>query len=350
LKKEISEKKLREQANIIFVISKFTDIEYLKKIFSEKGFMFVERKEDFYWFKVKYKDPKTEETATIHYYLKICMKNGLLVFFSTSPKKYIERTLLNIIERESGFYYLWMSPGVIEQIKNKIFSGYPETQVPYFSIIRQPYYRFSCRIRPEERRRIQYNGTDGRDMLEEFKVYYGMLPRLIEFLVPGQLRFKLDYRGIFTLMEGELGLLDEIIKIVSTKLFEYKKIIENSSNTVVKITSDIKSFLVPKTKQWTINFSRAISYEDIGSILKVLEDQSRFSTIDNFAEKGSLFWTATMIDSQKNSIFTIKSDGKRMYILPKFNNFFDSFLRFYHFFVENIDSEAIVEGENYGNG
>jgi hypothetical protein len=341
---------LIEKLNIVCIISKFTSIEDLKPILRNNNFNFIEseKKDNFYTFITSYTkyDEKLERELKINvkYKLYIDKERDLLLFFTTSNKIDIEKTLFKLIESQYGFYYAFLSPVVFESIKDKIFSEVPNTIIPYFTVVRKPYYRFKCKIRPEERRSITYqSGSDGRETLEEFKSFYGMLPHLIEFEIPEIARFRIDYRGIFSFYSGKIEYIDDLINFIVSTIIRSKNIIEKSKIDVIEVKTENKKILVPKASSWSIKFSNPIKFEEVENLI-VLLSKGNFTVADSYTEKGSLLWSATVLDYQKNSIFSIKSNGEKLTVLPRYEPKFDSLLRFFHFFLENFDSNAIIEG------
>lgn len=336
---------LAEKLNVILIVSKYTKAEQLQSILATRDFRLLEKRIDnFLQFETVYIEPKTKEKIPVRYYVLIDEKNSLLVLFTTANKQIIERTFLNkVVQRVNGFYYSWISPSTLQSIKERIFKKYPSSKITYFIVKRKPTYKFQARVRPYENRTIEYSGSDGKDTLEEFRQIYGMLPHLIEFHIPDKIRFRIDIRGIFSFQEGDISFLDETFNFASNIILAAKRILDQSKLNLVEIKKNGKSFIVPDVEQWSIRFSHPIFYEEVGTILKNLSEEAKFSAIDNFVEKGSLFWSATIVDAVKNSIFTIKANGERLFVLPKYNKSFDSFLRFFEFFAENVDSEAVIE-------
>ena len=104
-----------------------------------------------------------------------------------------------------------------------------------------------------------------------------------------------------------------------------------------------KTLQIPKSSLWSIIFSKPIEFDDVGSIIEQLFRQNKLLVYDYYAERGSLFWTANVLSLDKDGYFAIKSDGNKILVLPKGETPFDSLLSFYHFFLENVDSEAKIE-------
>jgi hypothetical protein len=339
--------KISEKLNIITVISKLMDIEELKIVLAKNDFNYIGSKNNFHTFKTSYE--KYDEVSkrivkvTVEYKLYIDNERGVLLFFTTSNKGDVEKTLVKLIENQYGFYYAFLSPKVFENIKEKILSENYNAIIPYFTVIRRPYYRFSCKIRPSEERTFTYqSGSDGRETLEEFKQYYGMLPRVIEFNIPQVVNLRIDYRGIFSFKSGKIDYVDNLINFTVSNIIESKRIIEKSKLDIVEVETTYKKILVPKVSSWSIRFSKNILFEEIESIISLLS-KGKFFVTNSYIEKGSLLWSATVLDYQKNSIFNIKSNENKLFVLPRYEPKFDSLLRFYQFFIENIDEDAVIE-------
>ena len=342
----IQPKELVEKINIICVVSKYLEFNILKEILESNNFKFIKEDQDFYSFKT-YFSKNNEEGKRINipviYYFQIIKERSLLLFFTTSNKYDVEQTLGKFIERADGFYYSFLSPNLFEEIKNEIFKENPNTVIPYFTSIRKPHYKIECKIRPKESRSFTYRGTDGRETLEELKYYYGMLPQVIHFKIPNVVDFKIDYKGIFTFQDGDISYINHIIDKLTYLIANSKRIIDKSKFEYEKITTQKKELLILSSAPWSIMFDKPITFGEVDSIIEQLSKESRFKIINSYAEVGSLFWSATVTDYQKNSIFNIRSNGNKIIISPRYNNSFDSFLRFYQFFLENIKPNATIE-------
>lgn len=341
--------KISEKLNIVSVVSKFMDIEKLKNIFKNNNFHYIESNNNFHTFKTYYSklDEISKKTVKIEVEYKMYIDNerGILLFFTTSNKGDVEKTLIKLIENQYGFYYTFLSPKVFESIEESIFSENYNTIIPYFTVIRKPHYKFKCRIRPDEERTFTYqSGSDGKETLEEFKQYYGMLPRVMEFQIPNVIDFRIDYRGIFSFKGGKIDYIDKLINFIVSKIMESKKIIDNSKLDIVEIETKYKRIFLPKVSSCSIKFSKKIVFEEIENLIFLLSKEGKFVVTNSYTERGSLLWSATISDYQKNSIFNIRSNEDRIFVLPRYETKFDSLLRFYQFFLENVDENAVIEG------
>lgn len=331
--------------NIVLAVSKY-NAEDVITLLQKREFKCINHEEDLLSFETDYYDIDSQKNIKINYYLYIDKKTNILVFLTTANKSIIEKTLYaNFIENTAGVYYAWINPVKFQEITSNILKKYDDAVIDYFVTKRKLTYKSYARIRPHEKRSIVYRGNDGKEALDEFRQVYGMIPTLIEFLIPGRIKFKIDVQGIFTFSNGNIQLLDELANLVIDEVLYEKTILDQSKLEFVKVKSQNKEFSVPDIKQWVIHFNKAIEYADVSEILKDLNREGKFTEIENNIQKGSLFWYATFIDNIKNVVFSIKCNGERMFILPKYDQNFDSLSRFFKFFVENIDEGAKIESD-----
>ena len=331
--------------NVVLIISKFHKLVEVISLLKDKGFESETYKDGLAKLTTSYYDSHTKETLVINYYLSMDESTGLLVFFSDANKQIIRATLYkNFVEVVRGVYYAWINPIKFQELTSEILNTYKDSTIDFFITKRKPTYKSYARIRPYEERSINYHGSDGREALDEFKQVYGMLPTLIEFVIPGRIKFKIDVQGIFTFSGGDIQLLNKQVQLLIDEILNEKKILDQSKFEFIKIkTLKNKDFFVPDIKQWAIHFSKPIEYEDVSEILKDLAVDAHFIEIDNTVLKGSLFWSATLLDSEKNTLMSIKCNGNQLFVLPKGDESFDSFSRFFKFFAENIDEQAKME-------
>ena len=331
-----------EKLNIICLISKFTSYEQIWASFSQAGFERVPDGGDLV-LKTFYMDAKAGKRIDVVYHVYLDAAKSLVLFITNSTKVDLEKTLIQAVDRLGGVYYMFIEPRVFQNITDTILDGYPDTRIPYFTAYRKPTFKVACKIRPVEERSISYRGSDGKETLEEFRALYGMLPHIIEFDIPSLIQFRVDFRGIFSFRGGNIEYMEKIIQFALDSVLKSKKIMEGAKLEYVSIKAGTKTMQIPRSNSWSIIFSKPIEYEDVGSIIELLFRQNKLLVYDYYAERGSLFWTANVLSLDKDGYFAIKSDGRKINVLPKDDTPFDSLLSFYHFFLENVDSEARIE-------
>jgi hypothetical protein len=331
-----------EKLNVVCLVSKFVSYEQIAATFNKLGFEKIVDGGDLVLRKY-YLDQKTKNRIFVTYHVYLDASKNLVLFITNSPKTDIDRTLMPAVENQVGIYYMYIEPKVFQSIQNTVLESYPTTGIPYFTAYRKPSFKVACKIRPVEERSITYRGSDGKETLEEFKALYGMLPHIIEFDVPGVIRFRIDYKGILSFNGGSIEYMEQIIEMALSSVLKSKAIMENAKLEYVSLKSGTKTLQLPKSNSWSIIFSKPIGFDDVGSIIELLFKQNKLLVYDYYAERGSLFWTANVLSLDKDGYFAIKSDGKKILVLPKDDTPFDSLLSFYHFFLENVDSEARIE-------
>jgi hypothetical protein len=289
-----------------------------------------------------YVDPETEETVPVTYYAYLSPEDQILRCFTMASTREIEKTI-EPLSVESGLYHLWISPSAFEQIKNVILSERPHTKITFFSATRKPSMGFRGKIRPDVERTIMYYGDDGKETLEELKYYYGVVPRTIEFHIPGIVDMQIAARGIFTYLRGELDFLLNFSERAIEIALEVRRILERSRLDTVSVRTARKELKVPYMVPWIVDFSQPLDSSGCEILMEELS-KNQFTLYNHIMVEGSLRFDATVVDETKKSIFEISATKDRMIVSPRYETQFDSFLRFLETVVENFDPNATCKG------
>jgi hypothetical protein len=285
-----------------------------------------------------YESPETKQSVTVKYYAHLNPDNQILTCFTQATREQMQATIDPLTDLV-GIYYLWISPVAFDEIKKGIFSEHPYTKIPFFSADRYPSLGLSAKLRPEFKRTFTYYGDDGRETLEELRYYYGVLPRSVEFRIPGLVDFRINYRGVFHYNSGSLEHMFQYANKTAGLVLEVRRILGDSKLEIRAIETATKQLLVPYVIPWRIEFKRHLEVSDVELLMEELE-RNRFAVYNSVVTEGSVRFDGTVFDEQKSSVFMISSDGHRMIVSPRYQNSFDSFLRFYETIAENFDPEA----------
>lgn len=312
----------------------------LSGIFRRHGFR-LKRMGEIMGLETTYRDPETDKLIEVNYYAYLSPKDYVLRCFTTASSEAIQKTIEHV-STEIGLYHLWMSPVAFDQIKNIILSRYPHAKITFFSAVRTPTLSYKGKIRPDVKRTIMYYGDDGKDTLEEFKYYYGVLPRTIQFHIPGLCDFQISARGAFTYNGGDLDFLFNFYEKAVEIALSVRRVIDTSKFTSVNIKTAKKELKIPYAVPWVINFSQPL---DSNSCELLLEELSKngFTIYNYVMMSGSLRFDATVADEAKKCIFDISGNERRVLISPRYETTFDSFLRFLEIVIENFDPRATCE-------
>lgn len=286
-----------------------------------------------------YEIPETKQFVRVKYYAHLNPETQVLVCFTQATGAQMERTI-DSISRFIGVYDLWISPVAFDEIKRTILLEYPYTKIPFFSADRHSSSGLSAKIRPEYKRTFQYHGDDGRETLEELRYYYGVLPRSIQFRIPGVTDFQINHRGTFNYYGGDLNRMFDHAERAVNLVLQVRRILEQSKLQVLDIETARKHLKVPYVIPWRIDFKRELSVTDAEVLVEAIQ-KNGFAVYNSVISQGSTFLDGTVYDEQKKSVFAMSSDSRRMVVAPRYRNSFDSFLRFYETITENFDPEAI---------
>jgi hypothetical protein len=292
-----------------------------------------------------YKNKKVETS----FFVYKADETPLVLILSFTPKSKVDRILESIIKQIPDSYFLWINPTDFNNIKEKILDDYPDAKITSFIGTREPHYRNICNLRPDFHRRIEYSGGDGIDTLREMKEEYGVLPKKIGFYVTNQIKFSMDYRNTFIIEKG-YSYLDNILDIIKTSLELNTKI--NSVLEKVKVeevvSEDRSKDLI--LEPLIIQFNAKKTYEDLELFFRSLENltEDKYCLINSYVKQGSLFFSGTVLDESKDSLFSFSGNEEKMVVVPKKRCKFDSLSRFYEKVVLSLDLEAIPVGEQNG--
>jgi hypothetical protein len=82
--------------------------------------------------------------------------------------------------------------------------------------------------------------------------------------------------------------------------------------------------------------------DDIPGFCRALgEEEWDFTVLEDMLLKESMF-SARLIDNNNSSVFDIETSGDSIDIYPVEQADIGSYIKFYEFLVENVDSQAVV--------
>jgi hypothetical protein len=285
-----------------------------------------------------YEDPETRQLVPVEYIAHLDGERQILTCFTQATSEQIRYTI-EPLSGEIGIYHLWISPIEFDRMKNEILSEHEYTKIKAFYADRHPAVGFPAKFRAEFRRGFTYRGDDGKETLEELRYYYGVLPRYIDFSIPGVIDFRVHNRGVFHYIGGDLERMFDYSERAVDLMLQVRRILEHSKLEIVPLLTEKKELKIPHVVPWGINFKRTMDVHDAELLVEQLES-TKFSVYDTVITEGSVRLDATVLDEQKNSVFMISSDEHQMVVSPRYQTTFDSFLRFYETIAENFDPDA----------
>lgn len=273
------------------------------------------------------------------FYLSYGRDDNVVLFYTDMRKtEEIENTVEPFLASQSGVHYLYISPNLLQEIREQIVADDPATEITEFVAKRTERTDAPARFRPEEWRTINYYGRDGLESLREMEEHYGVLPRIMEFNVPGDLRFRINHEGIFKLKSGNLNRLFRHIETCIEEALEVKEAYERTDFQMVRTSSNLE---VPTAAPAAITLRNGLQYHEIEGIKSSLQEED-YVLVGSYAEEGSLYFSSEVIDQVKNSTFRVKANENEIRIFPQAESDLGTFYRFFEFIQDSVDESAEI--------
>jgi hypothetical protein len=158
----------------------------------------------------------------------------------------------------------------------------------------------------------------------------------------GEVQF--NNEGLFTIRRQTKEMFD-VFEYALNHIKEREERLTNTSQRLKKdvetIQSETGNLEVPVLTSGKI----VLSDKKLNNLLvdNFLSVSDRFEFADTRREEGPFFWNATAMDTKKNSVFGISSNGKEIALIPQADCTFESFLDFYRQVLEEIDDRASLK-------
>lgn len=273
------------------------------------------------------------------FYFAYDVDENVILFYTDMRKtEEIENTIEPFLENQPGVHYLYISPDLLKEIRERIVSEDPATEITEFVAKRTERTDTSARFRPDQWRTINYYGQDGLESLREMEEAYGVLPRIMEFNVPGHLQFRINHEGVFKLKGGSLLQLFEHIETCIEEALRVKRAYDQTDFRMLA-TSD--SLEVPTAEPATVTLRNSIQYHELDALKSSLSDED-YVLLNSYAEEGSLYFTTEVFDEIKNSSFRIKANENQIRVFPQEESDLGTFYRFYEFIQDSVDERAEI--------
>ncbi|MFC6838369.1 hypothetical protein [Halomarina ordinaria] len=273
----------------------------------------------------------------IQFYLSFDEESGIFLCYTDMRKtEEIENTLEKFLRETRGVHYLFVSPRVLQTIREEIVEGEPAAQITEFVAKRTDRTDTASTYRPEFARTINYYGDDGLDTLREMERNYGVLPRIMEFDIPSGLQFRVNREGMFKFLSGNLLDLFEYIQLCISEALKVKEAYEEADFQMVPVSDQLD---VPTSEPVAITLHNSLQYHEVDDLKQSLGNH-KYVVIDSYAEEGSLYFSTKLIDETKNSVFSIKANEDEIRVFPQDRKDLGSFYRFYEFIQDSIDERA----------
>jgi hypothetical protein len=290
-----------------------------------------------------------EKERLIDFYGYLDGSSKLLILITTVKSSDIEATIDNFIRKASGLYYLPVTSSSFNLLSHYVKEKYPDTNCVAFTGKHSSMYRLKGKNRPDFNRSIRYYGKDGFETLDEMREIYGIIPKNMSYRIPNYGEFEVSSNGKFSLKLqvqppiDSKNMLFEIFNFVTADVLKRRKIIDKSKFELIPYKTDTKTFDIPVAIPWAIQFNGDLDDSQL-ELLKNNFTENNFTLYNETQIIGNSFSLNGMVfDDDKNNIFMIHVDNKKIIIAPYIGENIDSFLRFYEV-LSDFDPNAILLG------
>jgi hypothetical protein len=282
----------------------------------------------------------------IQFYLHYDNETGIVLVYSDMRRgDDLKPTIEEFLETRPGVHYLYVGPRLFRQIRDDIIDRYEVPKLTNFVADRSEHSDYSCAIRPEYRRTIQYDGQDGLKALQEMESNYGVRPKNLTFSIPNRSKFKIVRRGVFALVRGELEVLFRYIEMC---IKESLPVIEAHDHTSFEMMPASETIAVPSSKPATVSLSGTLDYHEVDGLVSLMNDED-YVVVNEFAREGSLYFSSKVIDKKKRDTFKIKATENDIRFFPQSSETdIGSLYRFYEFIQDNVDQNADIQIPTHG--
>jgi hypothetical protein len=279
---------------------------------------------------------------TVYFYIFFDDRNQIPLFLTDAKKTdELPDILFDYLRKSKDLSNIWISPIEMKEIKDDLIKQYDNLIITYFSAKRSPNARFSSHYRPNVERSIIYRGIDGKQVLDEMEFYYGVLPKILEMKIPNGLSFKIDNKGIITIREGDIASVFDIIERLVRHISPIKDAIGTSRYSITKVGK--KQFERIIQTPWSLAFSNSFNDVAIPNICQDIEQEEwDFTLLEHSEIAAASPFSARIIDNMSGSLFDISVHGRGIHVYPVEKPDIGSYMRFFEFVLESVDSMAMV--------
>jgi hypothetical protein len=265
------------------------------------------------------------------------------IFLTTGRKTQdFPETIDAYLKAERNIGRMWISKTDMEDLRQQIIREYPEVIIPYFTASRSKHSEIQARRRPRHKRTIQYYGNDGRETFEEMKYEYGVLPTNLKFQRANEFKLRVTTRGVFTIKDGGLEEVFEVIEDSIERLKEVKNAIDDSGFTF-RTNKFNERRTMPLSRPWAIQLSESLD----GADARQFEDEEALNEwefdlgdIDYSFIEGRSYFSAEFVDERTLGKTILRSKDGAIRVYPREETGIDQSLRVFEFLNDQIDPNS----------
>jgi len=335
-----------DQNNLYAVVSLmgFQDPNRLRELLRKNRFTIVEELGSVWEIQ---REPDNRDTSELAAYVACDWSEGIAVYYTNYPKTAeIDKHLLPYISRTSTDMDLFvMYPALIQRILDGLFKEFPSGHLIEFTAHSTRSTDAGTVHRSGYSRTVRYWGDDGKTTYPELNSLYGVAitSALVE-LPESSTKFRLHQKGTVGLIRGNPTLLSQILdQYLLPEARRQRAAVVRARRLLMETGTSRKTVRIPVVFPMRIQLASPLPYYETNRDLPELLAKHRFPVISFYAEEGSLFLNASLVDKDSKSYFEIRANQRQIRLLPGSRTRLSTLLRFYDFVLEEIDPYATLQ-------
>ena len=275
-------------------------------------------------------------------YLTFDSDHGLFFFYTSQRKTIeIEGGIEPFLDTASDVHYLYLSPHVLSNGRERIVESEPSAKVTEFIAKRTKRTDMptATNISSDMSRTVNYYADDGLQQLRRWETELGVLPHIMQFDIPGTLKFRITKDGVFTLQSGSLTVLFEYIGDCIRESLRVADAYRDSDFEMLRMSD---SFTLPSATPAVISLRNELEYHEIGDFITDLEEDD-YLVLNRYDEEGSLFFSGKVYDDSHNLFFDLRANQDEIRVFPREEQDIGSFYNLFEVIQDCVDDRASIE-------
>jgi hypothetical protein len=333
-RKVLSEEDARNEIKMFFYI---TDLEDPLSLFST---LRTKRMGEVLQVQVPRDMERDDDEHPDNYYALQYDDNIVLLVSSVTLKRH-HPNVGRHISTSPGITDMWLNPSIVLGVLDDLEERYPSMRIGNLIARRNPGDGSDCVHRPGFERRVNYTGQDGLDVLKELRHYYGVHPVKVNLDLAPKVNLNLYEEGYFVLRDINRETVSEVRHILSLVRDDVLSLYSTAKQMRFEATlseTRMGTVSTPVIHAGEVTFASGPVTGPVAE--EFVRGSPDFSFVDVTLEEGSLNLSAIVIDEVRNAVFDVSGTEDRLAIVPKSDAPFDSFIRFYRYVTESLDSRA----------
>ncbi|WP_435363523.1 hypothetical protein [Haloarchaeobius sp. DYHT-AS-18] len=261
-----------------------------------------------------------------------------LFFLYTDQRKTeeIDNSIIPLLEDLESAHYLYISPRTLRQVVDMIAEEEEAAEVTEFVAKRNEGTKIDSEERPDVERTINYYADDGLKTLREVGEKYGVLPHILEISIPDKITFRVNKEGVFKLVSGSLDFLFQYIEECIEQTLSIKDAYDSTAIEPVEIT---QGYTVSQSIPARIELTQPMTHDELKPLKSNLKEED-YALIDSHSQRGSVYFTSKIYDSENNIFFNVRADEEAIRVFPRDEKNISTFFRFFEVIQSTLDDRA----------